>query len=56
MKVVLRAVLRRYALEPGVAGMESAQRRSITVSPREGARVVLTERDRSRAQPETVSS
>ena len=53
MKVVLRAVLRRYALAPGSTAMEGARRRSITVSPREGARVVLRERERV---PQAVSS
>jgi cytochrome P450 len=43
MKVVLRAVLERVS--PGVAGdgrLELSRRRSITLSPREGAEVVLT--------------
>jgi hypothetical protein len=49
MKTVLREVLRRYDLEPGVAGPELTRRRSITISPRLGAATVLTDRIR---QPE----
>jgi cytochrome P450 len=41
MQAVLRAALRRYELRPGGAGPEIVRRRSITISPRGGARVVL---------------
>ena len=44
MKLVLRAVLARTAVSPGIAGMELARRRSITLSPRRGAATVLHER------------
>jgi hypothetical protein len=43
MKVVLAAVLARFELAPAGAP-ERARRRSITLSPSEGARVVLTQR------------
>jgi cytochrome P450 len=41
MKTVLREVLRRYDVAPGVAGPELSRRRSITISPRLGASTVL---------------
>ena len=44
MQIVLRAVLERHGIEAGVAGPELTRRRSITVSPRLGARTVLTAR------------
>ena len=44
MKIVLRAVLRQLALAPASASPEGARRRSITLSPRAGARVVLRAR------------
>src|SRR5215210_9434314 len=40
MKIVLRAALRRYTIEP-VAEPERTRRRAITISPRSGARTVL---------------
>src|SRR4051794_24827098 len=46
MKTVLREVLRRYDLQPGVVGVEVSRRRSITISPRFGAATVLRERAR----------
>lgn len=45
MKVVLEAVLRRYSVSAGGSGPELTQRRSITVSPRKGTRVMLAERE-----------
>jgi cytochrome P450 len=51
MKAVLREVVSRYELEPGVAGAELTRRRSITISPRLGASTVLTARIR---EPETA--
>ncbi len=52
MNVVLRAVLARCRVEPAVAGPEPARRRGITISPAQGARVVLHERGvRSAAAP-----
>ena len=49
MKTVLREVLRRYDLEPGVDGVEISRRRSITISPRMGASTVLRAREREPA-------
>src|SRR4051794_23324494 len=49
MKTVLREVLRRYDLEPGVDGAEVSRRRSITISPRFGASTVLRARERELA-------
>jgi hypothetical protein len=43
MKLVLRAALRRYTLETG-GRFERTRRRSITLSPRAGARIVLLPR------------
>jgi cytochrome P450 len=44
MKIVMRAVLRRYDIRPDQPAMEPARRRGITVSPARGCRVVLTDR------------
>jgi cytochrome P450 len=46
MKIVLRAVLARSELAPDGERLERTRRRSITVSPRAGARTVLRERQR----------
>ncbi len=46
MKVVLAAALSRFELQP-VGEPERARRRSITLSPSGGARVVLTQRERA---------
>jgi cytochrome P450 len=46
MKIVLRAVLARSELAPDGARLERTRRRSITVSPRAGARTVLRQRER----------
>jgi cytochrome P450 len=46
MKTVLREVLGRYDVQPGVDGAEISRRRSITISPRFGASTVLRERAR----------
>ncbi len=60
MKIVLRAVLSRFDLEPGVARPEVARRRSITVSPSSGANVMLHARaarpKRSEAPPLAVAA
>jgi cytochrome P450 len=45
MKTVLREVLRRFDLQPGVDGAEISRRRSITISPRLGASTVLRARE-----------
>ena len=47
MKVVMRAVLARHDVRPATAGPETVRRRSITISPKAGANVVLDERARS---------
>jgi cytochrome P450 len=44
MKLTLRAVLRQVELAPALPGAEGARRRSITLSPRAGARTVLRTR------------
>jgi cytochrome P450 len=44
MKIVLRAVLGRFALSAAGPAAETTRRRGITFSPRGGATVVLTER------------
>ncbi|HWX95696.1 MAG TPA: cytochrome P450 [Solirubrobacteraceae bacterium] len=44
MKIVLAAVLRRTELSAGGARRERTRRRSITISPAEGCRVVLRDR------------
>ena len=51
MKTVLRAVLERSDLRVGQEGVEVARRRSITVSPKGGARVVLADRPDAVAGP-----
>jgi cytochrome P450 len=48
MKLVLRAVLEQADVRPGTAGLELARRRSITVSPSDGATTILHERTRPR--------
>jgi len=50
MKVVLRATLRRWQLEP-VGAREGTRRRSITMSPARGGEVVLRARARARPRP-----
>jgi cytochrome P450 len=54
MKIVLRAVLGRYALAPAGARPEPTGRRSITFSPKHGARVVLRARRRAPSPAEDV--
>ena len=44
MQIVLRAVLERHAIAAGHDGPELTRRRSITISPKRGARTVLTAR------------
>jgi len=45
MKIVLRAALSAYSVEPAAEGAELTRRRSITLSPKLGAPTVLRERD-----------
>jgi cytochrome P450 len=54
MKLVLRAALERYELQPAAARPEDARRRNITVSPTRGCEVVL--RERSRTHTPTVGA
>jgi cytochrome P450 len=49
MKVVLRAVLSRYAVRPLADGHERARRRNITIRPADGARVAIAAREGERA-------
>jgi cytochrome P450 len=49
MKVVLRAVVERFALKPVGEQAETATRRSITISPSRGCEVTLRERSASSA-------
>jgi cytochrome P450 len=49
MKIVVRAVLQRFAIQPDEPAPETARRRGITLSPSRGCRVILTER--SATQP-----
>jgi cytochrome P450 len=57
MKIVMRSVLSRFALEPVDARPEPAARRSITFSPGRGANVVLRVRIRARhAEQDAVPS
>ena len=46
MKLVLREVVARHELAPATGAPERARRRSITISPRAGARTVLRPRER----------
>ena len=53
MKVVLTSALSRYSVRPASAEREAPRRRSITISPSRGARVVLHPRQGSRASTPT---
>ncbi|HEX2232389.1 MAG TPA: cytochrome P450 [Thermoleophilaceae bacterium] len=57
MKVVLRAALRRFTLEP-VEQLEATGRRMITITPRHSTRVVLRERsaEGAAAQPPAAAA
>jgi hypothetical protein len=50
MKIVLRAALSAFRIEPAANGAELTRRRSITLSPRLGAPTVLRERQRAGAR------
>jgi cytochrome P450 len=56
MKIVLRAVLSRFALEPASPQPEATGRRSITFSPKHGARLILRERERAPSAAEALVS
>jgi cytochrome P450 len=49
MKIAIRAVLSRFEVAPANPAAETTRRRSITFSPSEGARVVLSARRRATA-------
>jgi cytochrome P450 len=49
MKIVLRAALRRFELQPVASEGEPTARRSITFSPARGATVILTARQPAQA-------
>jgi cytochrome P450 len=49
MKIVLRAALSAYRIQPASEGAELTRRRSITLSPKRGAPVLLRERNPVRA-------
>jgi cytochrome P450 len=55
MKVVLRAALSRFTIEPSTA-LEGTRRRSITISPRRGARTVLRARTAARPRPPVAAA
>jgi cytochrome P450 len=54
MKLVLRALLTRCELRPGNDRPEAPRRRGISVSPAEGARVILSDRRPGAGQPAEV--
>jgi cytochrome P450 len=54
MRLVLRAVLAHSEVRAGGDSFEPARRRSITISPRDGATTVLSPRPRSQAQRATA--
>jgi cytochrome P450 len=51
MKIVLRAALTAYRIQPADHGLELTRRRSITFSPGRGARAVLEERASASSPP-----
>ena len=59
MRLVLRAVLQRFELRAAGTGAEAARRRSITLTPGQGARTALAERPtpaRGRPSPSSPSA
>ena len=56
MKLVLRAVFSRSALTPAESRMETPRRRSITISPRAGGTVVVSDRGRTPASREVAKA
>ncbi|HEY5288309.1 MAG TPA: cytochrome P450 [Solirubrobacteraceae bacterium] len=51
MKLVIRGMLRRFELEPPQADSERTRRRSITISPAQGCKLILHKRARQAHQP-----
>jgi hypothetical protein len=56
MRIVIRAVVDRFALEPASQRPEQTGRRSITFSPDGGASVILRERVRAGVEPEALAT
>ena len=56
MKLVLKAVFARNTVQPAERDMETPRRRAITISPRSGATIVLTDRRSSRPAESVVAS
>jgi hypothetical protein len=56
MKTVLRVLFRTAGLRPVNAGMETPRRRSITITPRAGAHVVISPRRAPRVEREAAVS
>ena len=58
MKIVLRAILSRCEVRPGVDGPEVSRRRAITVSPNQRARMILSDRPevRSNGRPAATAT
>ncbi len=54
MKLVLKAVMSRYDLEPTVAGAETTRRRSITYTPSRGASTIVRQRKHADARVEPM--
>jgi len=53
MKLLLQAAIERFEIEPGQAKPEYAKRRSITISPSSGGRVILRTRPQAQRPPVT---
>jgi cytochrome P450 len=49
MKIVVRSVLERFELRPVRDQAELTSRRSVTISPKDGAQIILRERSRAAA-------
>ncbi len=56
MKLVLKAVFARSSIKPVSEGMETPRRRSITISPRAGATIVLGGRQPTRPAAEVLAA
>jgi hypothetical protein len=56
MKLVLKAVFADSVVRPAEQGMETPRRRSITISPRAAATVVLGDRRPSRVAEEVAAA
>ncbi|MEA2166883.1 MAG: hypothetical protein QOF76_183 [Solirubrobacteraceae bacterium] len=56
MRIALRQALARFTVAPAAPGPAGVRRRMITITPRDGARVVLSERARLRTPPALAAS